>query len=464
MINLRPYQSDLIRRTRAALMRSRSAMVVLGCGGGKSVIAGSIAKMTTDNGKRVLFIVHRRELCQQIEHTFRECGVNMKLCSIAMVQTISRHPEKIAMPALIIIDEAHHVMARGYRKVLDACADAYRIGFTATPDRLDGQNISEIFTERVEGPSVSWLIEHNFLAGYTAYNFPGFNSDELRMRAGEFRTEDVNNAMAKFQYGEAVKQWLKLANGKKTIVYNHSVEAAKITASKYCEAGIKAAELDGNTPQAEREQIVQAFRDGEITVLTNVDLFGEGFDVPDCECVQLLRPTASFTVFVQQSMRSMRYREGKHALILDHTENIKRFGVPTAWKKRKNKAVYPTIKTCPECFHVYEVKSPQEAGQPCPQCGFKPEKVAGEEAGERDERKPAVTLDVDLRAVGADGGIPDFSKVITLEECKTFEDLVRYQKQQGYKFGWVIYRAKAMKIKIPGKYYGYMYKRGMMKI
>lgn len=449
-MNLRPYQTDIVSRTRRALSNSRSALVVLGCGGGKSVIAGTIAKMATDKSNRVLFLVHRQELCQQIAQTFNACGVNSDLCSIEMVQSLARHPERIKAPALVIVDECHHAQAAGYQKVLDACGKAYRIGFTATPERLDGKKISEVFRERVDGPSVSWLINNKFLSPYAAYNYPDVDTSNLRKRAGEFRREDVAQAMGKFQYGHAVKNWLNIAKGKKTIVYNHSILAALNTAEAYRAAGISAAEIDGATPKAEREKIVSEFRAGKIMVLCNVDLFGEGFDVPDCECVQLLRPTASFTVFVQQSMRSMRYKEGKTAIILDHTGNIERFGVPTCWKapasRKKKKAMeFPTAKTCNNCFAVYEVNSPAEYRKPCPCCGFVA--VAEHEADER------TVLDVDLQAIA--GGVPSLSNVIeSVEDCKTFEDLEQYQKQQGYKRGWVFYQAKFRHIRISARAMG----------
>ena len=142
---LRPYQNDLIDRVRQSYLQGfKAPCIVLPCGGGKSVIVADIAKKTTLKGNRVLFIVHRKELCEQIENTFKWWGVDMSLCIVAMVQTVSRRLDKIKPPSLIITDENHHSLANSYKKIYEAFPNAKRVGVTATPIRLDGSGLADV--------------------------------------------------------------------------------------------------------------------------------------------------------------------------------------------------------------------------------------------------------------------------------------------------------------------------------
>ncbi len=141
-MNLRPYQTALVQKVHDNFRRGvKWACIVLPCGGGKSVIVAEIARRTTQKLNRVLFLVHRIELCEQIERTFRAWGVDMDFCQIMMVQTACRRLKKIPRPVLIITDETHHSKSNSYRKIYDFFPDAYRVGVTATPVRLDGSGL-----------------------------------------------------------------------------------------------------------------------------------------------------------------------------------------------------------------------------------------------------------------------------------------------------------------------------------
>jgi superfamily II DNA or RNA helicase len=223
-MDLRPYQQTLVSTTKTKFRNGEhSVLVVLGCGGGKSVIAAKIAKQTTAKNHDVIFIVHRRELCEQIRRTFNLCGVNPERCRIEMVQTLCRR--SFPQPKLLIIDEAHHVMADSYQKVLDKCKGSYVIGFTATPERLDGKSLKDVFGTEIKGPTVQWLIDHKFLSDYTAYNAPLLSTDGMHIRHGDYVKDDIDAAMSTKLFGDAVNNWKRIANGRKTIVYCHSVEA-----------------------------------------------------------------------------------------------------------------------------------------------------------------------------------------------------------------------------------------------
>jgi superfamily II DNA or RNA helicase len=252
-------------------------------------------------------------------------------------------------------------------------------------------------------------------------------------------------------FGSAVENWLKLAKDKKTIVYCSSIETSKNTVKAFQEAGVAAAHLDGATPKYERQRVVEEFRKGKIKLLSNVDLFGEGFDVPDCEAVVLLRPTKSLTLHVQQSMRSMRYdpnNPDKVAIILDHVGNYTRHGLPDderEWtlaakaKKKQNKIV---VKQCPNCFAVMP-----SSAKMCKFCGYdfsEKEEGAGRKVVEGVQLEEIARLPYD-----------DYKKATCWEQI----DLFRRAKK--YNFFWGLRKAIELGIPIPAKYKWSVYKMNL---
>ena len=429
---LRLYQVDLIDRVKQAYRDGfKAPCVVLGCGGGKSVIVAEMARRTTAKGNRVLFIVHRQELCDQIKNTFEWWGVDMRLCRIGMVQTICRRTAKIHPPALIITDENHHCLAKSYKKIYEAFPDARRIGVTATPIRLNGGGLGDVNDKLVIGVSTKWLIENSYLAPYDYYAPTVADLTGLHVQHGEYITEEIVSKLNQSAiYGDVIKYYRQLSDGKQAICYCASIEHSKNMAEQFRAAGIPAEHIDGETPKAERKQIVDAFRAGTVMILCNVDLISEGFDVPDCNTAILLRPTKSLTLYIQQSMRCMRFKLGKRAVVIDHVGNYARFGLPDAdreWSlepKVTKKKEEPEIKIrqCPECFYTHEY------APACPHCGF----VYPIKERTLDEIKEA-------RLEQITGIVLDYS---TPEECGTLQELQAYGKARGYKPGWAWYQAK----------------------
>ena len=452
-IKLRPYQSELIDNIRASVRGGNDSVVaVLGCGGGKSVIQGSIAKSSTDKNNRVLFLVHRKELCQQIANTFRSLGVDMSLCDVSMVQTVSRRLDKLPDYDIIITDEAHHSTAKTYTKIYDHYSHVLRLGFTATPIRLNKGGLGDVYSDLITSVSTKWLIENHYLAPYKYYSVKLADTSGLHTVAGEFKQNEVAELMQNSEiYGDTVKQWKRLAEGSKTIVYCASVEAAKMTAERFSSEGYNSIAIDGKTPQNEREEAMAAFREGKVRILCNCELFGEGLDVPDCECVVLLRPTQSLTLFIQQSMRSMRYMPNKTAIIIDHVGNCYRHGLPDderEWSlepKNKQENIVK-IRECKNCFAVYPPTKPK-----CPYCGAE----ATHEIRKTDKK----TIEVDLVELRRTEEIKN-TEYADLK-AETWEDVVKIQKAKGYKFGWCLRYAKMHEIPIPKKYRGYMWRMGL---
>ncbi len=439
MPSLRPYQDELVEQVRKAWRQGYKApCIVLPCGGGKSCIVAEMARRTTFGGKRVLFLVHRRELVRQICGTFRRWGVLMDLCDVMMVQTATRRLKKLKRPALIITDENHHSLAQSYKRIYDFFSAVPRVGVTATPVRLNGDGLGDVNDTLIVGVTAKWLIENNCLAPYDYYAPDVADLTGLHVSRGDFVAADIEKAMIKNTvFGDVVKYYRQLADGKKAVCYCASVKHSQRTADVFNENGISAAHIDGTTPEAERDKVIADFRSGKVQVLCNVDLISEGFDVPDCECAILLRPTKSLTLYIQQSMRCMRYRKGKRAVIIDHVGNYARHGMPDddrEWslgkkpkQQKKQQAEQKPVRQCPECFFTFGI-IPGKKVTHCPHCGY--EFPAASREPDADET---------IGLVKIEGFKLDLSSP---NDCTTYPELLEYAKSHGYKPGWAYYQAK----------------------
>lgn len=439
-MQLRQYQNELVEQTRQAWHSGyRAPCIVLGCGGGKSCIVAEIARRTTWNGKRVLFLVHRKELVDQIFRTFVRWGVLMDLCTVGMVQTVTRRLKRMPKPALIITDENHHSLAASYKRIYDFWSDVPRVGVTATPVRLNGDGLIDVNDKLIIGVSTKWLISNHFLAPYDYYAPSVADLTGLHTKMGEYVTGDIEKAMIKKAvFGDVISYYRRLANGKQAICYCASVKHSKATAAAFREAGIHAEHIDGETPKAERDKLIAAFRSGEVTILCNVDLISEGFDVPDCDCAILLRPTHSLTLYIQQAMRCMRYREGKRAVIIDHVGNYARHGMPDddrQWSlekkerhsfKRDEAEQAERVRQCPECFFTFSLSAVENKGV-CPHCGY---------VFPKRDRTPE---SAEAKLIKVEGFKLDLR---TPESCQTYDELLDYAKSHNYKPGWAYYQAR----------------------
>ncbi|EAF1033916.1 DEAD/DEAH box helicase [Listeria monocytogenes] len=404
-------------------------------GAGKSVILSEIIRMTTHNKNHVLFLVHRKELIDQIRNTLIMNEVDMSYVKLGMVQTIVRRLNKTSEPSLIIIDESHHVLANSYKKIIHHFSKAKVVGFTATPVRINGGGLGDINDTLIEKVNVKWLIENQFLASYKYYAPEIVQTESLNVkRTGEFDMTGLDDQFnKKMIWGDVIKHYQKLADGQQAILYASSLYQSQKMAASFEQVGITAAHIDGKTPKAERDHIIQQFRNGEIKVLCNLDLIGEGFDVPDCSTVIMLRPTQSLSLYIQQSMRGMRYRPEKTSIIIDHVGNVSRFGLPDmerTWtlepKKGSNsKKAEAPVKICPDCFMTVLSSNKQ-----CEHCGHE-FKV---------EAKPIQIDDAaELQEITEPIFQVDYSSP---NDCKNMKELYEYAKQHNYKRGWAYHQGK----------------------
>lgn len=434
---LHNYQRNLVDKARGAFSDGyTSPCIVAPCGAGKSVIISEIARMTTAGGKRVLFLVHRKELIDQIENSFRLNEVNLNLVQFGMVQTIVRRLERIERPQLIITDESHHGLAKSYRTIYDYFSDVLRLSFTATPIRLNGEGMGDVNDLLIEEIDAEWLIANGYLSPYKYYAPKLIDDDVLKISSmKEFTSKSVDDAIGKVIYGDVVAHYNKLAKDEQAIAYCHSVAASEELAETFNSLGIPSAHIDGKTDKRLREEIISKFRSKEIRLLTNVDLIGEGFDVPDCSTVIMLRPTKSLSLYIQQSMRGMRFKEGKTSIIIDHVGNVQRFGLPDEkreWslkgKKKQSSEAAIKIKQCPSCYGVYE-----PIDNICPLCGHENEiirnneKTHDENAVLEEIKKGEIKLSLDFREPS---------------DCRNMKELYELAENRGYKKGWAFFQGK----------------------
>ena len=450
MFKLRDYQKETIDKVYQSIKsHHRSIMIQQPPRTGKTVIMADIARRATAKGNRVLFMVHRQEIVQQVVKTFRADGVDMSLATIGMVQTITRHVDDLDPPQIIFVDEAHHALAGTYQRVLKAFPKAYKLLFTATPYRLNGAGFTDIADDLITGKPVSWLIDHHFLAPVDYYAPSQIDASKLRTkRTGDYSEASIREAIKPKIYGNAVKHYLKLAAGKQVIAYTYNVDSAINLAQAFNNQGITARAVAGSTPKEERRKIIEDYRAGKIKIVTNAELFTEGLDLPNVDCVIMLRPTQSLSLYLQFAMRSMNPREGKTATIIDHVGNVERFGLPTddrEWtlegrEKGKTSSSGATIKSvtvCPTCFASF-----YRTGGTCPYCGAalgeekKLEVVDNAELKKVTRSRLAIVKQLEQSAATQSiaGKRPS--------ELKSFKEIQAYAKLKGYRPGWSYYYAK----------------------
>ena len=442
MIALREYQQDLYQKTVDAFRQgNKRVLVTVGCGAGKSYI---FAKMAEQTKGPVLVLTHRRELLDQTGRLFQEHGINAR---IEMVLTEANHLGEHERPALIITDEAHLSRSNSWMKVLDYY-DTHTVGFTATPVRLDGKPLGDIYSALVTGVSVRWLIDNHRLAPYEYYAPTAVETDGLRVQTGDYVIKDLEQLMSdRAIYSDVLKSWERLAKGQKTIAYCVSVKHAQETAKIFTDAGYPAVEIDGSTPPKKRLQIMDDFRNGKIMVLCNVGIISEGVSIDDVTCCLLLRPTESHALYWQQAMRCMRYQPGKVATIIDCVGNYTRNPLPDAevkWSLINSLKKKPNvnsegdflIRTCPSCFKVFKT------APVCPYCGTEYPLHPREIKAHQDIELARITAE---EATAAE----QKRKKMRMEvgKCKTIEDLIKIQRERGYAKEWVWKMARVKQIR-----------------
>ena len=426
---LRDYQQDLYDKTVEAMRRGyHRPLVVAPCGAGKSYL---FAEMIRKTRGEALVLTHRQELLRQHEELLEEQQIQN--ARVAMILTEANRLGEYPVPSVIIADEAHLSRSNSWTKVIEYY-DTYTIGFTATPCRLDGKPLGDVYDTLIEGVDARWLIDHKHLAPYEYFAPISIDTEKLKVVHGDYVIAELEKLMMERAiYGNVIDSYSRLAFGERTIAYCVSVNHARETAEAFRSVGIKAEYLSAGTPPKRRREILDDFRKGRFNVLCNVGIISEGVSINEVSCCILLRPTESVALGIQQMMRCMRYLPNKTAKIIDMVGNYTRVGLPDEpreWsltesvKKRRiindNGDFY--IRTCPECFMVFPT------APVCPFCGaeypLKP-------------RELQARADIELARISAEEAarVAEIKKKSRQEQGRatTFEELVKLGKQRGYK-------------------------------
>ena len=353
---LRDYQSDICSRVSDAFDKHRSVMVQMPTGTGKTMVLAELVKrlMMKDEGIRILIVAHRRELIEQIKATVKRMGlnadnqlsvINNQTIIVESIQTISRRIATIEFaPSLVVIDEAHHALAKTYKMMWETWPDAKFLGLTATPCRLNGKGFTDLFDVLVQSWDIPTFIKEKWLA---TYDFVSIKADSrtqqlissLKKRGadGDYQVKEMDAVLNKRPSIERLYNCvMEYAHNRKGFVYAININHARSIAEYYQSQGVHAVAIDSHTSVKERERIISSFRSGGLQVLVNVDIFSEGFDCPDVEFIQLARPTLSLAKYLQMVGRGLRPSKGKtNCMIIDNVGLYRVFGLPSQiwdWK------------------------------------------------------------------------------------------------------------------------------------
>ena len=354
-IKLFDYQVDMKSRIEKALRLHRSVMAQMPTGTGKTYLLTAVINSFVSNNpmEKVWIVAHRRELVSQINETVRKfhsysaSNTSSLLSSVKSmsIQWLMRHYDEIEdEPGMIVIDEAHHALAETYKEMWERFPKAKFLGLTATPCRLNGKGFMDLFDVLVQSWNIPEFISKGRLA---TYDFVSIKSDGVTQRLidslqkrgadGDYQNKEMDMLLNKRPSIERLYQsFEEYGKYRKGIVYAINISHAKKIMEQYQEHGIKAVAIDSKTPAAERQADIEAFKNGDIQVLVNVDIFSEGFDCPDVELVQLARPTLSLAKYLQMVGRGLRVAKGKkNCMIIDNVGLYRVFGLPSQvwnWK------------------------------------------------------------------------------------------------------------------------------------
>ncbi len=411
---LRDYQVDLKQKAKDAWESGhRNVLAQLPCGGGKTRTMAHLAAELDEPG---LVQAHRQELVGQISLAFAMVGVPHRIIAPdTVVAEISRqHIDELgrnwvrpnAAYAIASVDtlirrqdpffdtvkhwqtdEAHHLLATNkWGRAVGMLGGARGIGWTATPCRGDRRSLKRgeggCFDTLVQGPSMRWLINEGYLKEFRIYGLPErIDMSNVRTGSGgDFNREDLAEAAHRSSItGDIVKHAIALAPGKKGVTFAVDVQMAEEHAQAFRDAGIRAAMLSANTPSAERLQIIRAYRGDGLDEVCNVDVLGEGFDLPGIVRASFARPTASYGLYVQQFGRALRPMNGEPTgIILDHVGNVLRHkGAPDKAREWTLEGLPPReVGEIPTrlCGNVKCMLMWEGFSAVCPHCGWRPEK------------------------------------------------------------------------------------------
>jgi len=448
MHQLRPYQTKAIDDIRESFTKRKKVLLVAPTGSGKTVVAADIIRKVIENGKKCVFVAHRRELIMQCSNKLFNFGVRHGVImadkpttpdadvQVVSIQTYTARKDNFDFDRpdadLIIFDEAHRSASFTFQKMIEEYPEAHVIGLTATPCRADGKGLGDIYQGLIECSNIKDLTEEGYLVPSRIYAPTMPDLKGLKVLAGDYEKGRLDKRMNTPKLiGDIVNHWIMYGQDRPTVAFATSINHSKKIAKMFNDSGIPAGHIDGKMPEIERERQLAMIKDGSIKVLANCQVLTEGWDEPKISCVILARPTKSYGLYLQMVGRSLRPDDGKKdTLIIDHSGSVYQHGFPEdtpAWILTEDKIdlvpkeEQPIDKqpfTCIKCDTVYK---PTKDNPECPNCAFVPTKKETE-------------------LLIKEGRLVELKKEKTeptaIEKQIFYSQLKHYGKSKGFKPGW----------------------------
>lgn len=408
-MKLRGYQESSVRKLwKAYRAGKRRVLFYLPTGGGKTVTAVHMMQTWVNQGAKILFISGRREHINQAYKTLIDYGIDKEKLSVILRKDDPREDEKAPIQiaskdtlvrrklkpsaTVVIIDEAHHAAAGGYQKLLACYPAAVHLGLTATPYRMTGKGLVDVFDELVIGAKPSELIAEHALAEPRVFTVPDRERrrlnktlKEVKSIGGDYSRDGLDRVAKKHKrllVGDLLRYWRKYGKDKPTVIYAVNRRHARHIVNMFADAGVAAELLTGLTSVEDRGAMIggesgwahSRLAMGKTQVVVNCAVLVEGWDCPPAKCIMIARPTKSLAFWIHACGRAL--RPGRvRPIILDHAGNALRAGIRclphedleltleqgSNAKERRSQA---GPKACPECNAISK-----RGAEACEACG-----------------------------------------------------------------------------------------------
>lgn len=448
---LRDYQEKGIIDIRNALREgAKRICFTLPTGGGKTVLFSHIATNSASKGFKVAIFASRDELVKQISQTLRKFNQQHGIIKsgypedlappvqVGSVFTMINRFDRFAHFDLIIVDECDEIVAGSYKKIITNYPDAIILGVTATPCRLDGRGLGEVFDTLILGPTTKQMIENKHLSPYRYFAPLNIDLSKVKTLAGDYETKSSFVALNQPDiYGDTIKNYRKFSDGQLAVAFCINIKHAELTAESFNNNGIPAVAIHGKLSREQNSMAIQGFKSGKYKILVSCDLISKGFDLPEVTTAILMRPTKSLMLYLQQVGRCLRIADGKsHAVIIDMVNNYQRHWMPDderVWSldspKRKKSDTPPPYARCESCLAVMPANQTT-----CHVCG-------DVRLIQNNERKIKHDETAELEEVTRHERIRNMTLSEIRKKVTTRKELYDVAKAKGYKPGWAYYKA-----------------------
>lgn len=453
-MQLRSHQIDVINKARVEISGgNKKPLIFAPCSFGKTIVAAEIARLAVEKGNKVLFIVHRRLLALQTKEKFDSYGLKSSIIMAGydtdftapvMITTYQTYTRRLRLgyhvynqffhdASVIFVDECHLGISSGYKEIYSYYEERVIIGLTGTPSRGDQRPLGDVFDCIVKSVGIKQLTKDGWLVPLRYFSADAPDLSDVKIVAGDYHKGQLQKTMMdKKLIGDVLENWLKLAEDRPTIVFSSGVKHSIYLQNRFQERGISCAHLESHSPHDERMRVLRKFRDGDIRVITNCQLFTEGYDADFVRCIAIARPTKSLPLWIQMVGRGQRIVDGKlDCYIMDFGGNIERHGLiewdrewtlegkDKAWSRPRKRDVDKLVK-CRACHKVFSGASV------CPDCGT-----------------PVMSFGRNILTVEAElEELESKEKYTTAEKRQWYGMLKWYCQKKGYKEGWVAWKYK----------------------